>query len=853
MKALVLTEGWKLTGCRQQKGEPERIEKPDPKSGDWMDVEVPGDVNATLLKYGLVKDYKIDANSLDYEWVTGKEWWYRLEFDAPSVGKEKAELILECVDGYADVWCNDAYLGELKNAFHPFRLNVLGALRKKDNVILVRFKSLDQLLGGKRFDGLRTWFRRRAFIRKNFFSFGWDWVHGIPSLGLAGEVRLEVDNTCRLQDFSLRPYTSGRLDCHVEVSEETSGKDYEIHFTLRGHGEHIERRFSREERCRSYITVNVPNPKLWFPNGYGEPNLYEYSIELIVNKKVVDSKAGKIGFREVGIVEKPFAPEEGPGFSFEIQVNGHTAFCKGGCWIPLELWPVLSTREQYEVHIRRAKEAGFTMLRIWGGGVYEKDIFYELCDQYGIMVWQDFMFACTGYPLPLIMDEVIEEANYQIRRLRNHPCIAIWCGMNEDVYSWDMRNAYWIEQAEAAKKGEPWAVDRVRDDPILLTMILRGLISKYGLGVPYTESSPDSKDDEGNQPNSGNCHIHCVNYRKPKSALKFREFFEQVCSFDSEFAIDGPCNMKTLRQFVSPEKLTWPPHKEVVYRMSMGGQYDSVAENSTHYNIIWRVAKELFGRIDGWEDLLKKGQTMQLELIRAEFEGSRTFRPNSGGTLMWMYNDCWPALDWSIIDYYHRLKPAYYSSKRACEPLLPIIFEKQGFMNFYFGNDSLEKGKARLEFGQENLQGEVKWSRKRTIDLPFNSTAKFYSISRKELSLEPDDFLFVKTVVNGARLPVVTYFPNLWKTVPWPEPDAKVRCSKPSEKNGERVLPVTVTTGKYLRLAHVYVKDGRDDVTFSDNYFDLPAGASHTVYISSKKRINPDEIALGHWLDWAYL
>jgi beta-mannosidase len=410
-----------------------------------------------------------------------------------------------------------------------------------------------------------------------------------------------------------------------------------------------------------------------------------------------------------------------------------------------------------------------------------------------------------------------------------------------------------MEQAAASRRGEPWTVDRVRDDPILLTMILRGLISKHGLGVPYTESSPASKDDEGNQPNSGNCHIHCVNYRKPKSVLKFREFFEQICSFDTEFAIDGPCNMRTLRQFISPEKLTWPPHRDAIYRMSLRGKHDEVTERSTHYNLIRRVARVLFGRISSWEDLLKKGQTMQLELIRAEFEGGRTFRPYSGGTLMWMYNDCWPALDWSIIDYYYRLKPAYYASKRACRPLLPIIFEKKGFMNFYFGSDSLKKGKVRLQFGQENLDGEVKWSRRRTIDLPLNTTVKFYSISRKELALEPDDFLFIKAVVNGVTLPVVTYFPNLWKALPWPEPEAEMKCSKPTEKDGEWVLPVTVTTRKYLRLAHLHLGNEREDATFSDNYFDLPAGGSHTVYVTSKHRIDPNEIALGHWLDWAYL
>ncbi len=166
------------------------------------------------------------------------------------------------------------------------------------------------------------------------------------------------------------------------------------------------------------------------------PNLYNYTIELVVNGRVVDSMEGRFGVREVTMIENPFTAEAGPGYSFQIVVNDEPVFCKGSNWIPCEIWPATVKPEQYEFYLRKARDANFNMMRVWGGGIYEKDLFYDLCDEMGIMVWQDFMFASTGYPADTLRDEIIKEADYQIKRLRNHPSITLWCGMNEDVYSW---------------------------------------------------------------------------------------------------------------------------------------------------------------------------------------------------------------------------------------------------------------------------------------------------------------------------------------------------------------------------------------------------------------------------------
>ena len=482
---------WKFIGMGPQS---EPIKKPDLAAPGWLSVKVPGDVNAALLENGKIKDPNFDVSAREDYWVTAKEWWYATTFDGSAENTGKSELVLEGVDGTADIWLNDSYLGIMKNAFYPHRFDVKGKLKEKGNVMLVRFQSIDQLLGGPRLDELAGWKHRRSYLRKPQFNFGWDWSLPLPSLGLSGDVYIENDRNFRFVNQSIRTFKNGRVDFEFEVSPETKNTGYSIMVNVEGHQAKIGKIIKRDV-YKSYVSLQIPNAKLWYPNGYGEPNLYNYSVSLMVNGQEVETKKGRFGIREVETHENPFSEEAGPGFSFEIHINGDPVFCKGSNWIPCELWPATVKPDQYEFYLKKAKEANFNMLRIWGGGIYEKDLFYDLCDQYGIMVWQDFMFAGAGYSVNLLRDEIIKEADFQLRRLRNHPSVVLWCGMNEDVYAWSYpsKNQGTTGQADNGMytgERDKWDVNRYVDDPIIYTMILRGLVSRFGLGVPYVESSP---------------------------------------------------------------------------------------------------------------------------------------------------------------------------------------------------------------------------------------------------------------------------------------------------------------------------------------------------------------------------
>lgn len=857
-KRIELTDSkWKFIGVNPQKDD---VKLPELTSDGWLPIEVPGDVNASLLKHGKIPNPHYDTQARELYWISAKEWWYALTFDADADIAKKSELVLEGVDGTADIYLNNNHLGVMQNAFYPHRFDVKGVLKSKGNVLYVRFQSIDELLGGKRLDELRGWNNRRGFLRKPQFNFGWDWSLPLPSIGLSGDVYIESDLHYKLVDQSIRTFKNGRVDLEFEVSPETKDAGYQIQVNLEGHNSKIERTIKRDT-YKSYVSVQIPNPQLWYPNGYGKPNLYNYSVSLIVNDKIVENRKGKFGIREVETREMPFSSDAGPGFSFEILVNGEPVFCKGSNWIPCEIWPATVKPEQYEFYLRKAKEANFNMLRVWGGGIYEKDLFYELCDQYGIMVWQDFMFAGpAGFPVDLLRDEIIKEADYQLRRLRNHPSIVLWCGLNEDIYSWVYPHDKEGVAGQADTEGvggekDKWHVDRYVDDPIIFTMILRGMVSRFGLGSPYVESSPQAThDDYGNMPNSGNSHISSW-----KTALfqcgdhpeNWRKHFEEVCSFNSEFCIQGPANAKMIKSFLAPEN-HWPPNDAWIYHIQRGHR------KLPHYEQTMFIAGATFGKINSLQEYVKHGQATHLEQTRAEYESARRDRPNNGGTMSWMFNDCWPTSNWSIIDYYRQEKPAYYAARRACVPVLPIIFERNGNIEFFLSNDTLSRQQVKIEYGQQKLNGEKVWSKAVRLEVLANSTLKLDKLEKKQLAFANGDYLYMDAEVNGKKLSRVTYFPDGWKNIVWPiAPVIKLELTSQVKTGDHWVSRIKVKSDQFVRLCHVLLKEKYDSkilpvpgelwMDFSDNYFDLTAGSEHSITITSNKKLVKEDLHIGHW------
>ena len=841
-----LTKGWQIAYTSPLGREATAADMPT-EAANWMPIDVPGDINDALHKNGVLPDPHFDENAKEYYFISANEWWYKLVFDIDEICLGKMDMVFEILDGVCDVFYNGEPVMKSTSAFYPHSFNARGKTYAKNNVLAVHFKSIDQCLGSSRYNGQTGWGQRRVFIRKPQFTFGWDWALPVPSLGIAGPVYLIYDCGECIKDVNVDAHTNGRVDFIVEVDELTLEAPFELTFEVEGHG-FCEKKVipARKIQVGTYITIE--DPKLWFPNGYGDANVYNYKVTLTVDGVVKDEKSGIFGLRDVEILEEPFTEDAGYGYSFWLKVNGIRIFCKGGNYIPLELWPALSTDEKYRFSVEKAKEANFNMLRVWGGGIYCHDAFYEACDRAGIMVWQDFMFASAGYPLFKMRDDIIAEASYQILRLRNHPCIVLWCGCNEDCFSWVDRSSGAVAaqndvQAEDDALTGGWYFDRVKYDPELYTMLLRGLVGKYCHGTPYIESSPQSREGAGNQNNSGNAHNSCWKYAlfcTDGHYDRFRDHFEHVCSFDSEFCIQGPCSEKYFRSFMD-EKNHWPPNDAWVYHVQRGHH------NMPHHKQISMIAGATFGEIDSLQKYTKYGQALHLEMMRSEFESARRDYPNNGGTMMWMFMDCWPTSNWAIIDYAGHMKPCFYSAKRACSPVLPIVFERGGKIDFCVSNHSPEKKYIDVRYGIRSLDGTVKTEKYTSVTVDPCANAFFDRFAKEDLACENNEYIFIDATCDAIELDSVSYFANMWKEVPFTPHSADITISDASEENGKYTAHITIKTDNFIRLAHFdSVKEG---LVFSDNYFDLPAGKTKTITVTSDKSFSEEDLIFGDWFD----
>nr|WP_319511895.1 sugar-binding domain-containing protein [uncultured Draconibacterium sp.] len=848
---------WQFLGTSPQDG---NINIPDLSLKNWQNISVPGDVNVELMNLGILPDLHFDTLAREAYWVTEKDWWYTLLFDADFDTNKKTDLVLDFVDGNSEIWLNGTKLGIMENAFYPHRFDVKSILKAKNNRLFIRFKSINKLLGGERLDELLGWRDRRSFIRKPQYNFGWDWTLPVPGIGLAGNVYIENGNEFEIEELGIQTTISGQIDFNFEVTKPTKEAGYEIIVNVDGHETQLSDTIRRTDykTYKSYTHFLIENPRLWWPNGYGEPNLYNYNVQLLVDGVITDTRKGKFGIRETETRERPFTPDAGVGYSFEVLINNEPIFCKGTNWIPMEIWPGAIDTDKYRFYLEKAKEANFNMIRVWGGGIYEKDLFYELCDEMGIMVWQDFMFASTGYPVNHLMVEIIKEAEYQVFRLRNHPSIVIWCGGNEDYLSWrHPKDAEYDAQADIVTEIEKdsFYVDRTHEDPILFSMILRGLTTRFGLNVPYVDSSPMSREDSGNRPNSGNSHVSCWKYAlfwcdgKPS---RWRNHFNNVCSFDSEFCIQGPSNVNTIKSFLK-EVNYWPPNDAWIYHIQRGHA------NLPHYEQTMFIAGDIFGEINSLQEYVKYGQATHVEQTRTEYESARYDRPNNGGTMSWMFNDCWPTSNWSIIDYYYQPKPAYYAAKRACSPVLPIIFERDSIIRFSISNETAIQKHLLLTYGCKTISGDEFWQKEEDVQLEQNSIVEFFRENHSNKRLPLGSYLYIKAIVDGKQLDDVIYFPDGWKNIDWETPSVVLKIINQEKIDGVWQTDVQVSSDKFVRLCHLTWNKAPKlskemplpNVWFNDNFFDLQAGNSKTVTITSSDKIKLDELSVGHWLtDW---
>ncbi|KPJ62722.1 hypothetical protein AMK68_04585, partial [candidate division KD3-62 bacterium DG_56] len=652
-KRISLHGKWKLASFDHGQGD---WSAPEATMSDVVAARVPGDVHADLMRAGVIEDPYFGDNQERSRWVTEKDWWYRREFSVPkSAIREKTELVFDGIDTFATVWLNGVAVGRTDNMFRQYRFDVTDVIKPAEkNVVVVRVASTVKTIESidpKQY--FACFYVPRVFVRKAQCHFSWDWSPQLPAVGIWQSVWLESYDAGQLTDVCVRTRCDGAVSFLVETDQRRLRQDLDgrehrgrkvetyvppdkIVVEISGHGQRY-RKTVVSRGQRNHLTIFMKRPQLWWPTGMGEPSLYDYQVALVRDGKVRDRVSGRFGVREVELIEEPRA--EG-GFTFRFRINGQDVFCKGANWVPADCFPGTVSDDKYRYLIRLAREANFNMLRIWGGGIYEKDIFYDLCDENGVMIWQDFMFACADYPDddPAFIEAVIPEVEYQVRRLRNHPSLVYWCGGNEKTGSAGFKIHY----------GER-----------IFHTVIPGICRDLDPTRPYHAASPYSMSDLGNDPDSGDTHGGCYEHAFKRGIEHFREEIAKINTvFHSEFGLHGPTLYRTLKRFLPADRLdppnpTWELHVQ-------DNPYNDLAETFSEVQLT--VAERLFGPFNGVREFIKRAATAHAEILGEELAHHRRRKYHNAGAMFWMFGDTWPCGSWAAVDYYGLPKPVYYAA-----------------------------------------------------------------------------------------------------------------------------------------------------------------------------------------------
>ena len=801
-------------------------------SNEWMSARVPGTVHQDLLDHGRLPDPFYGMNEQKVQWVEKEDWLYRTVFTvtADQLKSDAAWLTFEGLDTYADVYLNGSLLLKADNMFVGHKLAVKDVLREGENRLMIRFRSpVEETAPQWDTDGFNypadndhSEKRMSVYTRKAPYSYGWDWGIRLATSGIWRPVKLTFCNGAAIDDFFVRQQEVteqvAKVDNQLEINNVTSTPKEAQVKVVYAYGEQADTLTRTVVLQPGKNSLSMPawieKPHLWMPNGWGDPALYTFTATVSVDGKEVASREEAIGLRSIRVLME----DDKDGKSFYFEVNGKPMFAKGSNYIPGDALLPNMTGERYARLFEDIRAANMNMVRVWGGGIYEDDRFYEEADRNGILVWQDFIFACTTYPHdPTFLKRVSEEAVYNMRRLRNHASLAMWCGNNE-IYEgmryWGWKDKYspvvWKEMTEGYD--------------VLFRQLLPELVEANDPGRFYMHGSPYEAN--WGRPESWKI-ADSHNWGTWYGQKPFESLDTEIPRFMSEYGFQAFPEMKTIRMFASPEDYELEsPVMNAHQKASIG-------------NFLIKKTMALYYKVpEKFEDLIYAGLILQGQGMRHGIEAHRRHRPYCMGSLPWQLNDSWPVVSWSSIDYYGNWKAMHYQIRRAFAPVLVDAIKEGNNLSYYIMSDRLTDEELTLNLELMDFNGKV--YRKQKVDglLPANTSKLFYQEPVEQALAGRDSATtFMHMVVKSKKGEVLSdeiyYFAHpkdqlLPKTpLQWQVKQKKGYCE------------VTVKADKLAR--DIFIEVPVQGVRFSDNFFDLLPGQKKKVIITS-----PDGKSLDH-------
>jgi len=808
---------------------------------EWHPAQVPGVVQTDLLHSNLIPDPFDRDNEFHLQWIGLADWEYQTTFqvDAAALAHDHVDLVFDGLDTFADVYLNEQPILHADNMFRHWRIPAKTALKAGSNTLRIVFhsavekilpyaKSLPYVLPSISTHnyGNEENIATAPYTRKAPYNYGWDWGPRYMTEGIWQPVHLETWGALRIENFHVHQQSitadlaNVTAELEIEASQPTTATLAFAHDEMSGpqtaDGSQTLQLNAGVNRVS--FPVRIAAPKLWFPVGYGAQNRYKFSATIRVGREVAAHTDAKIGLRSLEL--RRVADQWGK--SFEFVVNGIAVFAKGADVIPFDSFPNRVTPEIHRNILQAARDAHMNMVRAWGGGYYESDDFYDICDELGIMVWQEFMFGGDMVPGDVAFQEnVRQEAIDQIKRLRDHPSIVIWCGNNEVETGW----WHWGDRQEFKASISPDTRDRVwQDYVIMFGDILRSAVTQYADPTPYTPSSPSANFEEipDNQHN-GDMHYWAVWHQQAPAS----DYTLQFPRFMSEYGFQSFPEMRTIRTFANkPEDFDIRSIVMQAHQKNKGGNERILTYMLREY----REPKD-------FASFVYLSQVQQAEIIKIGAEHLRRQRPRTMGSLYWQLNDCWPVASWASIDYYGRWKALHYYARRFYDDVLISPFLHDDKVDVYVVSDKLQPLSGTIHMRLLDFSGNALLEQTKDVQIPAQSNAIYFSVDKTGLSAKGDllrSFLVFDLDVAGKRVSRNLIFFDSTHNLELP---VVPKIETTLNKTGDG-YSVTLQSAKLAR--NVYLSFGDLDVETADNYFDLlPA---EPVTIRLKSSATPEQI-----------
>jgi beta-mannosidase len=797
----------------------------------WLPADIPGTVHTDLLINGKIEDPFYRTNEKDLQWIEHEDWEYKTVFSVGSdvITKDKIILDFQGLDTYADIYLNDTLILKANNMFRTWQVEVNQTIKRGENELRIFFHSpikkteplYDQLgytIPVSSNDQAEK--KLSIFTRKAPYHYGWDWGPRFVTAGIWRPIVLRAWDRAIIReviidqkDITLKNATL-LFDLKYDVTRPFMG---EIEILIDGISAKTTTVDLKHGQQSGNIILSIANPELWWPNGLGVQKLYNINVLLKKEKEVVHEYDTRLGLRTIELVQD----DDRHGTSFYLKVNGQAVFMKGANYIPQDNFLPRVTADKYEHLLQSAADAHMNMIRVWGGGIYENDIFYDKCDEKGLLVWQDFMFSCAMYPGDSsFLENVRLEAAEHVKRLRSHPSLALWCGNNEILMKWQNWHNNANEEGGQVplwkNKADSMKIEQAYHD--IFKSILPDAVNAHGQGVPYWESSPSAKNGNFADWKSGDAHYWGVWWGQ----APFEDYRKNIGRFMSEYGFQSFPEFSTIKTFTTEKD--WDIYSEV-----MQAHQRSSIGNGT----IARYMQQHFREPRNFENYLYLSQLLQGEGVKVAMEAHRIRMPLNMGSLVWQLNDCWPVASWSGIDYYGRWKALHYYIKRSFEEVIVAFEDDENEVKAFVVSDRTDELKATLIVEVLDFEGKRISMTEKKIKVKAQDGEEVWKGAKKELLNKvkiPEVILRAQLMEDNHLLAENIYLFTTHKELKLSDPGIKFSFS---EKGGRQYLEVK--SNKTAFGVSIFA-DGVD-MRLSDNFFTLVAKESKVIEIISEAPI----------------